>query len=130
MCIGNLVQNPDMIETKNGNNVCKFSVAINDPVKKSEVLFMNVECWNKVAENCSKYLKKGSKVLVEGSLVSSTWKKNEEIKTRTFIRAEYVSFFPKSVSDNYEKPEESNLNNQSVLNEDELLMKEFEDVPF
>ena len=59
MCIGNLVKDPDLIELKAGNKVCKFAIAINDPIKKSEVLFLDVECWNKVADNCNKFIKKG-----------------------------------------------------------------------
>tara|TARA_R110000824_G_scaffold318052_2_gene505154 strand:- start:273 stop:668 length:396 start_codon:yes stop_codon:yes gene_type:complete len=126
MCIGNLVKNPELIELKNEAKVCKFAVAINDPIKKGDVLFMDIECWNKVAENCSKFLKKGAKALIEGRIVSSSWKKNGENKTRMFVRADSVTFFPKTLNNvsEYDNIEEPNSK------EEEELLKELEDVPF
>lgn len=126
MCIGNLVKDPDLIELKADNKVCKFAIAINDPIKKSEVLFLDVECWNKVADNCNKFIKKGNKVLIEGRIVSSTWKKNGETRTRMFIRADSVTFFPKSLNN----PTEDPIIDENVSPEEEELMRELQDVPF
>ena len=126
ICIGNLVKDPDLIELNNDNKVCKFAVAINDPIKKGEVLFMDVECWNKVADNCNKFLKKGNKALVEGRIVSSTWKKNGENKTRIFVRADTVTFFPRSLNN-----QEAEVNiDEPTSPEEEELMRELQDVPF
>ena len=127
ICIGNLVKDPDLIEVKNDNKVCKFPIAINDPIKKSEVVFMDVECWNKTAENCAKFLKKGAKALVEGRIVSSSWKKNGETKTRFFIRADSVTFFPRSLNNVSENPSVEEPPQDEVSEE---LAAELESVPF
>jgi single-strand DNA-binding protein len=126
ICIGNLVKDPELIELKNDAKVCKFAVAINDPIKKGDVLFMDIECWNKVAENCGKFLKKGAKALIEGRIVSSSWKKNGENKTRLFVRADSVTFFPKALNNTKEY---SNIDEPTSPEEEEL-MQELQDVPF
>ena len=65
--IGNLTKKPEMIE---GQNFAKIIVAVNDTYTKKDgtrdVNYFNVLVWNKLAENCCKYLDKGSKVAVVG----------------------------------------------------------------
>lgn len=129
MCIGNLVKDPELIELQNGANLCKFSIAINDPIKKDDVLFMDIECWNKVAENTGKFLKKGSKCLVEGRLISNTWKNNDVTRTKIFVRADSVTFFPRSVSGATENTSANQLaKEESNLSEEEMEL--LSDAPF
>ena len=69
---GNLGQKPEVRKANSGNSVCNFGVATNQRVKKGDDWVDNTE-WHQVvvfgkqAENCEKYLDKGSKVLIEGS---------------------------------------------------------------
>ena len=73
--VGNLGRDPEMRYTPGGQAVTNFSVATNrqytgsdgQPVK--ETIWFRVSTWGKQAETCNQYLKKGSKVLVEGRLV-------------------------------------------------------------
>jgi len=70
MIVGNLGKIPEMKVTATGKNVTNFSVAVNKQhgdVK--ETMWVRVTTWDKTAENCAKYLDKGSKVLVEGELI-------------------------------------------------------------
>ncbi len=73
--IGNLGREPEMRFTPNGQPVCNFSVAATrvypgaDGEQKKETAWFRVTVWGKMAESCNKYLKKGSKVFVEGRLV-------------------------------------------------------------
>lgn len=72
--VGNLGRDPEMRYSPSGQAVTSFSVAANrqytggdgQPVK--ETIWFRVSVWGKQAEACSQYLKKGSKVLVEGRL--------------------------------------------------------------
>ena len=67
--IGNLGSNPEMRFTPNGDPVTSFSVATSRKYgEKDETTWFRVSVWGKQAESCSQYLKKGSKVLVEGAL--------------------------------------------------------------
>jgi len=73
---GNLGRDPEMRYTPTGAAVTSFSVATNrqwtnnngETVK--ETIWFRVSVWGKMAETCNQYLKKGSKVLVEGRLTA------------------------------------------------------------
>ena len=89
---GNLTQDPQLIDVNGGYKVCKFSIAINNPIKKT-VLFLDIEAWNKTGENCKTYLEKGSSVAIDGRLDIKQWvAKSGENKTKIFCVADNVHF--------------------------------------
>ena len=57
---------PEQKYTVDGKAVTSFSVAAEN--RKDETLWFRVSAWEKLAEVCGRYLKKGAKVLVEGTL--------------------------------------------------------------
>lgn len=73
--IGNLGRDPEMRYTPSGQPVTSFNVASNrsytgsDGQKVDETIWFRITAWGKQAETCNQYLRKGSKVLVEGRLV-------------------------------------------------------------
>jgi single-strand DNA-binding protein len=73
--VGNLGRDPEMRYTPSGQAVTNFNVATNRQYTDSngqqvkETIWFRVSTWGKQAETCNQYLKKGSKVLVEGRLV-------------------------------------------------------------
>lgn len=95
---GFLTRDPELFYTKQGVAVCKFDVAVNFNFKKdgqdvSEVSFITVNTWNKVAESSAKYLKKGSKVRVKGRLKQQTWDPGDGTKkSKIHIEANSVEF--------------------------------------
>ena len=72
--VGNLGRDPEMRYTPSGQAVTNFSVATSrqytgsDGNQVKETIWFRVSAWGKQAETCNQYLKKGSKVLVEGRL--------------------------------------------------------------
>lgn len=74
--VGNLGRDPEMRYTPTGQPVTSFSVAVNDSYTSStgeqvkRTIWFRVSAWGKQAELTNQYLKKGSKVLVEGRLVA------------------------------------------------------------
>lgn len=93
--IGRLTKDPEMRTTPTGTNVVSFGVATNfvwtDQAgqKKEQVEFHNVVAWRKLAETITKYLKKGSKVYIEGRLQTRSWEGQDGKKNyRTEIVAE------------------------------------------
>lgn len=96
--IGNLTRDPEQRMTPSGQSIAKFGLAVNrtftgqDGQKKEEVLFIDVDAFGKQAELVCKYLKKGSKVMVEGRLKLDTWEKDGEKKSRIGIVLENVEF--------------------------------------
>jgi single-strand DNA-binding protein len=73
--VGNVGRDPEMRYTANGSPVTSFSVASSRQYnnqageKVKETIWFRVTAWNKLAETCNSFLKKGSKVLIEGRLV-------------------------------------------------------------
>jgi len=97
---GNLTRDVDLKYTPNGKAVAILSVAVNNSFKKKdgelkeEVCYLDVEVWDKQAETCAEYLKKGSSVLVEGSLKQDSWtdKESGAKRSRHKIRGRRVHF--------------------------------------
>ena len=102
---GNLTQDPEIKNVGEQYKVCKFSIAINNPIKKN-VLFMDVETWNKTAENCKKYIQKGSCVAIDGKLESKQWQgKDGQQKSKVICTADSVIFLKKSEANNQSQSE-------------------------
>jgi len=76
--IGNLGRDPEKRYTQEGSPVTSFPVASNssykdrDGNKKTKTTWFRCSAWNKFADTCEKYLKKGSKVYMEGELIADT----------------------------------------------------------
>jgi len=74
LIVGNVGRDPEMRYTPSGQAVTSFSVATNRQYTNNngetikETIWFRVSAWGKQAEICNQYLKKGSKVLVEGRL--------------------------------------------------------------
>lgn len=72
--IGNLTRDPDLRTTQSGKNVCAFTVAVNKRANgQNEADFFRVTAWDKLGENCMKYLVKGRKVAVAGPVSLNTY---------------------------------------------------------
>src|ERR1039457_6998962 len=89
---GNLTKDPQKKQTPSGKEVCSFSVANNfiytkNGEKITEVSYFDVEVWGVVAENCFKFLTKGSGVIVEGRLRQEHWEKDGKYHSRVKITA-------------------------------------------
>ena len=72
MIIGNCTKDPELRTTTAGKNVCSFTVAVNRRKKREgepdQADFFRVSAWDQLGENCAKYLTKGKKVAVIGSV--------------------------------------------------------------
>lgn len=77
--IGNLGQKPEIKTTDAGRKWARFSIATDESYRNAkgervtETQWHNLVAWGKVAEIADKYLDKGSKVVVEGKLVSHSF---------------------------------------------------------
>lgn len=95
--IGNLTRDLDYGETQSGISFCNFSIAVDRPYIDSngerQTDFFNIKTWRRQADNCAKYLRKGSKVGVVGSLQTRTYEDNDGNKRNvTEIVANEVEF--------------------------------------
>jgi single-strand DNA-binding protein len=79
LLIGNVTRDPELRKTEGGTPVCSFGLATNRTwttekgEKTEEVDYHRIVAWQKLAELCDKYLRKGRKVYVEGRLTTRSW---------------------------------------------------------
>ena len=95
--VGNVGKDPEMRFTPSGQAVTSFSVATNRQYTTSngeqvkETIWFRVSTWGKQAEACNQYIRKGSKVLIEGRLTPDkstggprVWSKDDGTASASF----------------------------------------------
>lgn len=95
--VGNLTRDPELSETSSSVAVCRFAIAVSRDYANAdgtrETDFFNITVWRGRAENCGKYLKKGNKVAVVGSLQNRSYEDKDGIKRNvTDVVANEVEF--------------------------------------
>lgn len=107
--IGNLTRDPELSETPSGVSVCKMSIAVNRNFTNAngerETDFFNIVAWRGLAENCSKFLSKGKKIAVAGSIQNRSYETENGKKYVTEIMADEIEFLsPVSEGEQQSKP--------------------------
>ena len=99
LLIGNLTKDPELRYTPQGTAVVNLRLAVNRKYRdksqemKEDTCFITVVVWDKQAETCNQYLRKGSPVFIEGRLQSRSWEDNAGQKRNVIeVRAERVQF--------------------------------------
>jgi single-strand DNA-binding protein len=98
--MGRLTFDPELRRTTTGTAVTELRMATNrswagrDGERREETLFIDVTVWDRQAENCCQYLRKGSALHVEGSLRMDTWddKTTGEKRSKIRVHADRVQF--------------------------------------
>jgi single-strand DNA-binding protein len=84
--IGNLGQDPEIINLESGKKLAKFSLATNESykdangTKQTKTDWHNIVAWGKTADIVEKYVMKGKEVAVEGKLTTRTWEDKDGMK--------------------------------------------------
>jgi single-strand DNA-binding protein len=87
--IGNLGQDPEIINLESGKTIAKFSIATNESYKNAsgekitDTQWHKIVAFGKTAEIIEKYVVKGKEVAIEGKLATRTWEDKEGIKRYT-----------------------------------------------
>ncbi len=77
--IGNLGNDPEIINLESGKTLAKFSIATNESYKNAEgekvtdTQWHNVVAWGKTAEIVEKFITKGKEIAIEGKLTTRAW---------------------------------------------------------
>ena len=93
--LGRLTKDPEIRYTQNNTPVASFSLAVNRRFAKEgeqQADFINIVAWNKTAEFCGKYFKKGSQIALVGRLQTRSYEDNGTKKYVTEVIAEEVYF--------------------------------------
>lgn len=99
--IGRLANDPESRTTQSGLSTCSFRLAVQRRFANSqgvkEADFINIVAWRQLAELCAKYLTKGRKVAVEGSLQTRSYDAQDGSKRYvTEVNADVVEFLESS----------------------------------
>jgi single-strand DNA-binding protein len=90
--LGNLTRDPELRYTPQGVAVCDLALAVNRKFtrktgeKVDEVAFVDITCWNRLAEIAAEFLKKGRPVLVAGHLAQDRWEEEGTGQKRSKLR--------------------------------------------
>ena len=108
MLIGNLTRDPEVRYStgENASAVARFSIAVNDGYgEKQKTSYPNIVCFGRTAENCEKYLRKGSKVAVCGRIQTGSHTNREGQKVYTTeVVADSVEFLSRREEQQPEVP--------------------------
>ena len=92
--LGNVGRDPETRYAQNGTAVTRFSIATSEIWKdrssgeqQERTEWHNIVCFARLAEVAGEYLKKGSKVYIEGQLRTSSWEQDGQKKYRTEVNA-------------------------------------------
>lgn len=104
--VGNLTRDPEVRSTGSGANVTAFTVAVNKIYKDrngqnvEQVSFFDCSAWGRVGEIVAQYAKKGSGVIVSGSLEQRRWedKATGQKRSAVEIRVNDFKFLPKAAN--------------------------------
>ena len=119
--IGNLTRDPELRTTPQGKNVCSLDVAVNRRRKvegQPDADFFRVNAWNELGVNCARYLAKGRKVAVTGSVSLSKREKDGKHYASIEVYAEDVEFL--SPKDESAEPKRDAASGMQEVTTDEL----------
>ena len=136
--VGNLGQDPEVIYTAGGAAVTTLSIATSDSWKdrdtgedQERTEWHRVVLWRRLAEIAGEYLKKGSKVYVEGQLQTRKWEQEGQTRYTTEIIARDIQFLDsKGTSSNTPSPENSDTSSNESIPEAGEAQMEDDDIPF
>jgi single-strand DNA-binding protein len=111
LLIGNLTRDPEVRYLPSGVAVTTFDIAVNERYRdrnqemREETLFIRIETFQKLAETCAQYLKKGRRVFAEGKLRMDQWEGKDGVKhSRPVIRAQNIQFLDSKAAEGAAAP--------------------------
>ena len=126
--LGRLTKDPEIRYTQSNIPVASFTLAVNRRFAKEgeqQADFINIVAWNKTAEFCGKYFKKGSQIALVGRIQTRTYEDNGTKKYITEVVAEEVYF-----ADSKKDIIEDNGEPTDITNDIETMVASGDDLPF
>ena len=137
--LGNLGQDPEVRYTAGGVPIANVSIATSNSWKDKnsgelveQTEWHRIVFFNRLAEIVEQYLKKGSKIYVEGQLRTNSWedKNTGEKKFRTEVVAREMQMLSSRGEMNLQNQENSGVDQTSQNSQEESVPWDDEDIPF
>ncbi len=144
MLIGNVGRDPEVRHLANNSMVARFPMATSEKFKtktgelQEQTEWHNIVCWRNLAELAEKYIKKGSRLYIEGRIRTNSWvdKNTQEKRYSVEIFADNVLLMDKLSDENkrsYDKePNEARAKIDEIIkiNDKSADSSEIDDLPF
>lgn len=106
--VGHLTRDMELKTIPSGTALGNIGLAVNRSVKRgdkweSDVSFIDVTIWGKTAEALAQYLKKGTRVGIQGELIQERWEKDGKSQSRIKVNAEKIELLGGSGSGKQDK---------------------------
>jgi single-strand DNA-binding protein len=89
--VGNVTRDPEVRYVGAENTpVCDVGLAVSNPRNKDKTVFVDVTFWRRTAEVVGEYIKKGSRILVDGRLEMDSWEKDGQKRTKLYVEGEVM----------------------------------------
>ena len=118
MIAGNLTRSPELRSTQGGTAVLTVGVAVNDRRKNPQTgewedypNYVDCALFGKRAETVSRFIDKGSKVAIEGSLRYSSWEKDGHKRSKIEVIVDEIEFMSKRDPQPKNQPQQQQANN-------------------
>lgn len=124
--IGNLTKDPELSQTNSGKSVCRFTLAVQRRFAGADgnrdADFLNIVVWGINAENCHKYLKKGSKASVVGEIQTGSYEAQDGTRryTTDIVASEVEFLSTKPSSDMGNTKKEAEITELEPIDDDSL----------
>lgn len=108
--VGNTCSDIEVKKTQSGKSVCEFALAINENYGgENKTDFVDVQAWEKTAENLAKFVSKGSKLLIEGKIRTNTYTTtdNKKIKKVVVVASNFEFMQAKQATSQPSQPQPS-----------------------
>ena len=100
---GRLTKDPEVRFTSTQKAVCSMRLVVQ---QNKEAIFLNIKAWNQTAENCGKYLAKGSLIGVDGQIHMNEYEKDGQKRQAFEIWADRVEFIETGKKEKDDEPED------------------------
>lgn len=141
MLIGNVGRDPEVRHLANNSIVAKFPLATSEKFKlksgelQEQTEWHNIVCWRSLAELAENYIKKGSRLYIEGRIKTSSWvdKTTQEKKYSTEIIASSILFLDRAPSASNASEDSASAKLEQIINNNNENSADFsnqEDLPF
>ena len=112
--IGGLTRDPESRTTQSGKQVCTFTVGVNRRNDREKSDFFRVNAWGELGNNCARYLSKGKRVRVTGSVSLSTYTAQDGItRANLEVLAQDVEFLSPASQGQQNAPQAAKTDAQS-----------------
>lgn len=138
--LGKIARDPQMKSTKNGKQMCLFTVANQCGYGEHKTTdYIQCMAWEKTGEMIAKHFKKGDPIIVEGEMHNSPWRKDEKgydiqnwqltVRNIVFVPKVYANNDDDELPD-YSAPAQQTRQNSNSNSNDGFIESMDEDIPF